>query len=547
LDSLRPLPCPRKIARPVRFESLLFSLALLWTLTLAPVARGVDARLESLRRQAEQSEKTGQWEQASSFYADLFSKDRGLFSSLRDRYQTCLRHVNQIRRHHDVAYRQRVLSRDIAVALKAYEEILTKLQANYFEKDKVELARLFQHGLEELGLDLEDDFFCQAFLPSTPGEAVQAFRNRLKEKWDRPIRDLTDVKNLALELALEAHKALDLKPVVVVFELACGACNALDEYTLFLPPSLLAETYASLEGREVGIGIDVNRAGEGQPLVIVQVLKYSPAEAAGLKPRDRILRINDQAADKLTVEGATEQLKGEIGSTVEVEILRPGQTIPRALILTRQAVFVPSVVNVQMLDDMIGIGYFQLIGFQESTVSEMEEAVEQLKMRGMKVLILDLRGNPGGLFQTAVQVAERFLTAGIIVATESQVATYNKTYTANNANAWKIPLVLLIDGDTASAAEILAGAFKDQRRATLVGQTTFGKGCLQYVVELTSVPAGIKITQARFYSPTGHFYGKGGVAPHIPVERTSMMAFDEAQLQAAVQAAQRLVFMTPMQ
>ncbi len=219
---------------------------------------------------------------------------------------------------------------------------------------------------------------------------------------------------------------------------------------------------------------------------------------------------------------------------------------PRVFTLTRQAFFVPSVVDLQMLDEQIGIGYFQLVGFQESTVAEMDEAVQQLQMQGMKVLILDLRGNPGGLFQTAVHVAERFITAGVIVATESQISTYNKTYTANNLNAWKVPLVLLIDGDTASAAEIIAGAFKDHRRATLVGQTTFGKGSIQYVVELTSVPAGIKITQARFFSPTGHFYGKGGVSPHMSVERTSMMAFDEAQLQAAVQAAQRLVMMTPM-
>jgi len=106
--------------------------------------------------------------------------------------------------------------------------------------------------------------------------------------------------------------------------------------------------------------------------------------------------------------------------------------------------------------------------------------------------------------------------------------------------------VLLIDSETASAAEVIAGAFKDHHRATLVGQTTFGKGSVQYVVELSSMLAGIKITQARFFSPTGHFYGKGGVAPHIPVERTSMMSFDEAQLQAAVRAAQKLAMMTPM-
>jgi carboxyl-terminal processing protease len=146
----------------------------------------------------------------------------------------------------------------------------------------------------------------------------------------------------------------------------------------------------------------------------------------------------------------------------------------------------------------------------------------------------------------AIQVAERFLSAGVIVTAQSQVPAYNKTYEANNTNALSIPLVVLIDSETASAAEMVAGAFKDNRRATLVGQTTYGKGSVQYVIDLTTVPGGIKITRAKFFSPMGHAYNKGGVVPHIVVERTSMMSFDEAQLQTALQTAQRLVMMEPM-
>jgi carboxyl-terminal processing protease len=520
---------------------------LIWALTNLPGARGADAKLDLLRRQAEQSEKAGKWEQASALYADLFGRDRGQFDLLRDRYQTCLRHVYQSRRHHEPAFRQRVLQRDVAAALKVYEEVLSKLQANYFQKDKVDLTRLFRHGLEELEMDLTDSFFRDSYLASASARAMEAFRNQLKEKWSgRVIRDLADAKNLALELALDAQKTLDLKPSIAVLELACGACNGLDEYTMFLTPGLLAETYASLEGKSVGVGIEVDRAGPGQPILIVHVFKNSPAETAGLKPRDRITRIDREAADKLSLEQVIEKLKGDLGSTVELEVSQTGQMMPRVVVLTRQVIFVPSVVELQMLDEQLGVGYFQLVGFQETTLAEIDEAVGQLQMRGMRVLVLDLRGNPGGLFQIAVQVAERFLTAGVIVATESQVSAFNKTYTANNAEAWRIPLVLLIDNETASAAEVIAGSFRDHNRATLVGQTTFGKGSVQYVVELSSILGGIKITQARFFSPTGHFYGKGGVAPHIPVERTSMMAFDEAQLQAAVRAAQQLVMMTPM-
>jgi len=148
---------------------------------------------------------------------------------------------------------------------------------------------------------------------------------------------------------------LDLKPAVVIVELACGACNALDEYTQFLTPGQLAETYASLEGRAVGIGVELDRSGAGQPLVIFQVLKFSPAELAGLKPRDRILRIDHQAADKLSAEQAAEKLKGAMGSTVELEVLPGGKMTPRTITLTRQAFFVPRVVEVLMLDVMNGI------------------------------------------------------------------------------------------------------------------------------------------------------------------------------------------------
>jgi carboxyl-terminal processing protease len=530
---------------PLHSRLMAAFLIFIWGLYFVPGAQAIDSKLDLLRQKAEQSEKAEQWEQASALYADLFSHDRGQFDSLKDRYQTCLRHVYQSRRHHEPAFRERVLHKDVAGALKVYEEVLTKLQANYFLKDKVEFARLFRHGLDELAMDLEDVFFRREYLNSVSASSMEAFRSWLKEK-SKPIHDLTEAKNCALEVALEAQKAVDLKPALVIVELACGACNALDEYTMFLTPGMLAETYASLEGRSIGIGIEVDRARPGQPLVIAQILKNSPAETAGLKARDRIIRIDRLLTDKLTVEQAAEKLKGDVGSSVELEVAQTGQMTPRVLTLVRQAVFVPSVVEVQMLDEHLGLGYFQLVGFQETTLAEIDEAVGQLQMRGMKVLILDLRGNPGGLFQIAVQVAERFLTAGVIVATESQVATFNKTYSANNAEAWGVPLVLLIDNETASAAEVIAGAFRDHHRATLVGQTTFGKGSVQYVVELSSMLGGIRITQARFFSPRGHFYGKGGVAPHIPVERTSMMAFDEAQLQAAVSAAQRLVMMTGM-
>ncbi|MBV9125134.1 MAG: S41 family peptidase, partial [Planctomycetes bacterium] len=321
----------------------------------------------------------------------------------------------------------------------------------------------------------------------------------------------------------------------------CGACNGLDEYTYYLTPGQLAETYASLKGEVVGVGIEDVAVEEGK-LIIKALLPGSAATKAGLQVGDRILRLDKKPVDNLTGDGALDRFRGEVGTTIDLEILSPGYREPRLCTLTREAVQVKSVVGTDMLDPRMGIGYFQLVDFQESTVQEMDDAITSLQMQGMKALILDLRGNPGGLFEVAIQIAERFLAEGIIVATQSPVHSQNKTYEANNLEALDFPLVVLIDGDTASAAEVVAGALKENRRATLVGQTTYGKGSIQCVVKLDTVPAGIRITLAKFFSPQGHPYNGCGVTPHIVVDRTSH-GFDEAQRLMALQEARQMLMM----
>jgi carboxyl-terminal processing protease len=163
--------------------------------------------------------------------------------------------------------------------------------------------------------------------------------------------------------------------------------------------------------------------------------------------------------------------------------------------------------------------------------------------------VLDLRGNPGGLFKVAIQVAERFLAEGIIVSTQGQARPYNRTYEAHSgAGALDLPLIVMVDGDTASAAEVVAGALKENQRATLVGQTTFGKGSVQCVLQLSSAAAGIRVTVARFFSPRGHGYSSTGITPHIVVDPGDDMIPDrpsDRQLEMALQEAARLYAMRP--
>jgi carboxyl-terminal processing protease len=165
---------------------------------------------------------------------------------------------------------------------------------------------------------------------------------------------------------------------------------------------------------------------------------------------------------------------------------------------------------------MQGIAYVRITGFQPDTLQQLELALARL--RGMRALILDLRGNPGGLFPVAVQIAERFLPAGVIVTTQGQGPAFNRTFESRSGMAAiDVPLVVLIDGETASAAEVLAGALKDNGRARLFGTPTFGKGTIQTVLQLTD-GGGVRITLARFFTPRGEPYNGVGVAPdeHYP-------------------------------
>lgn len=499
---------------------------------LASAARASTDRADLLR-QAEQLERQGRWAEAADRYDQIPPRGRHA-PEIRDRYLTCLRHVHQAQRHHDPTYRQLVQSLDLPGALRTYDEVLAKVQGTYVEQERADLARLFRQGLDELRLSLADEAFCRQHIPTALPEAVTAFGDRLGPHWGGlAIRSRREAGLRAREVALAAQQALGLRPSAAVLELACGACNGLDEYTSYLTPRELAEAYASFKGEVVGVGITELAADHGR-LLIRTVVPGSPAAREGVQPGDRVQRIDHQPVEGLTPEVALERLQGEPGSGIEI-VFVPAGGDARTLTLVREAVLLRSVSDPQLVEP--GIGYLQVTGFQETTPLELERALTDLRLHGMRVLILDLRGNSGGVFDVAVQVAQRFLAAGVVVATQSPVAGQCRTYEAHTADPLAVPLVVLIDGDTASAAEVLAGALKENRRAILVGQPTYGKGSVQCVLRLDSAPAGIRLTLAKFFSPLGHPYQGQGVAPHVFVAQTSP-GFDD-QRQAAIQEARQ--------
>jgi carboxyl-terminal processing protease len=221
-----------------------------------------------------------------------------------------------------------------------------------------------------------------------------------------------------------------------------------------------------------------------------------------------------------------EVLRGKPGSAVKVEVVRPGDsTASRAFNLTRRAVAVPSVESRVLFSPEMEaplVGYVRIDHFRDSTAQEVKDAVLALQAKGMQGLVLDLRGNPGGLFASGVAVAELFLNEGTIVYTQSPLPLrdFNKAYKVEAPGPFVFPVMVLVDGDTASAAEVVAGALKELRRAPtwLIGQTTFGKGSIQCLIPtnrppLDKLPGGLRLTVARFFSPTNQPYHGRGVVP----------------------------------
>jgi carboxyl-terminal processing protease len=477
--------------------------------------------------------------EAAELYAQLLA-DHRVSPEYRAHYQQCFRRAQQVRRQRDSSYRQQIESLTLDSALKVYGEVLAKLQQAYVDQDKATLPLLFREGVQEVQNGLNDPAFRRIYLETAESESIREFRDDvLLQPDEADLLRREDLQAKVRAIALTAKAKLGLNASLVVLEFACGACAGLDEYTHYLTPDQLVEAHTAWKGDYTGVGIDLALSEQG--LVVDHVVPGSPAHVNGIKAGDRLLRIGDKRLAELKTENPADLLKGDNGTIVEVEVAG-GSQHPRVVRLKRRSISLPSVSEPRFLDERLGIAYLQVAAFRESTVQEVDSALAKLQAAGMTVLILDLRSNWGGLFEVATQVSERFLSTGIIAFTRGHSDEFNTTYRAHAVSSLAVPLVVLIDSETASSAEMLAGALKENHRATLVGQTTFGKGTIQKLRSLHSVPAAIRMTVAKFYSPEGHPYADLGVSPSIVVERgTRVVDLDhDPQVQAALEVARPL-------
>jgi len=523
----------RRRSVDIGIQLLLLGL-LAWPVPAAAQALSSDA----LRKQAATCEQNHDWREACRLYDELLHRHRD-DAHLRQAYQRCLRRYRIVQRHQDQLYRAALEHLTPAQALDLYVHVLETIDRVYTDRQKSSPAALFAQGLEELGLAFEEPIFVREYFPTVSPDRLAAFRKKIVQWQQRKITHRAEARQQVGAIGRTAQQlSSGGRPIlltVIALEFLSGACNALDEYTFFLTPGPYREMQTALRGRFVSIGVDLEVIDK--QLVIHRVYPHSPAAEAGLKPYDHIVRIEGQSAGALTVERAAELLRGQAGSVVKLEVV-PFDSVDleiRSLAIKRAPVMAPSVeysmdepFTFELEEGMkvlFPVGRVTIHYFQESTLQEVKEALAALQTAGMKVLILDLRHNPGGLFKSAIEVAELFLPEGVIVISQTHAIKdrkWNGIIRADHPEALLVPMVVLIDGETASAAEVLAGALKDNGRAKLVGQPTFGKGTLQCVIPLDKpyfecMPAGIRITVAKLLSPHWQPYSGKGIEPNFPV------------------------------
>ena len=294
-----------------------------------------------------------------------------------------------------------------------------------------------------------------------------------------------------------------------------GMVKALDPHTSYLPPASYKEMQVETTGKFGGLGIEISiRDGV---LTVVSPIEETPAFKVGIKAGDKIIKIEEESTLDMTLQDAVSLLRGETGSPVTITIFRDSFKAPKEFTIVRAIIKVRSVVHKLYKKD---IGYIKIRSFSKNTSVDLDKALAELEKKEISKLILDLRNNPGGLLNQAVEVTDRFLNReNLIVYTKGRSDEQNMRFTSHDKVAGvSYPLIVLVNSGSASASEIVAGALQDLNRAIILGTSTFGKGSVQTIIPLSDGSA-LRLTTARYYTPSGRVIQENGIEPDIIIER----------------------------
>ncbi|WP_243902551.1 carboxyl-terminal processing protease CtpA [Aetokthonos hydrillicola] len=305
-----------------------------------------------------------------------------------------------------------------------------------------------------------------------------------------------------------------------------------DPFTRFLNPEQYRSLQVNTSGELTGVGLQIALEPETGKLQVLAPIAGSPAEKAGIKPRDRIIKIEGLPTEKLTLDEAASKMRGPIGSTVTLVIARDNEGEREIQLVRDRIALNPVVAQLDSSSQNMPIGYIRLTQFNANAATEIANAISSLEKKGAAGYILDLRNNPGGLLQAGIEAARLWLNSGTIVYTVNRYGVEG-SFEAMNSALTNDPLVILVNQGTASASEILAGALQDNGRAKLVGETTFGKGLIQSLFELSN-GSGLAVTIAKYETPKHRDIHKLGIHPDKVVP-SSLVSLDQIGTQADAQ------------
>ncbi len=503
---------------------------------LQPVANSATQFLED----GAALEQARQWGEALSVYQQAIKKFPA-DEQLQQRRAVARIHFDLDRRYSDSSFVSSVESTDATTALNIYAEVLLKIQSYYV--DEPNWADLASYGLTSLEVALLSPEFRKINLPQANDALIKATILSTRERLSKVVvNNRHDAYIVASSTAKSLQETLGLNVQATTYEFVCGAISALDPYSAYMSDNQFSETMSQIEGNFVGLGVELRTHTDY--LEIVSVIPGGSAGQGGLVKGDRITSVDQQSVTTIGSEKAADLLRGPEESFVTLSLDR-GQG-PQTLRLERRRVEIPSVDQVSIVDTQAGVGYIRLTNFQKTTARDFDAALWQLHREGMRSLIVDVRGNPGGLLSASVEVADRFVNSGIIVSTRGRNPMEDYTHRANAASTWRVPLVVLVDENSASASEIFAAAIHDHERGTIVGHQSYGKGSVQGIFPLNVAGGGVRLTTAKFYSPRGDAISEVGVAADVVVQESAKFDLnvesgEDNGLRVGIQTARRAI------
>ena len=358
------------------------------------------------------------------------------------------------------------------------------------------------------------------------GISVSLTGNVLANKEEAKGLPLDQLRNFSdIFSRIKSDYVEDVEDEVLLEHAIRGMLSGLDPHSTYLSPDEYNELRIGTSGEFGGLGIQVGM--EDGFVKVISPIDDTPAFNAGLKAGDLIIRLDDKTVKGLTLNDAVKIMRGKPGTDIELTVVREGEDKPLSFVVTRDIIKVKSVKN-RMLDP--GYGYIRISNFQSRTAPQLMEAINKLKEENqadLKGIVLDLRNNPGGVLNAAAEVTDLFINKGKLVYTEGRIDNSHYEYNAKPGDILDgAPVVVLINGGSASASEIVAGALQDHKRAVVMGSKSFGKGSVQTIQELRSGGA-VKITTARYFTPKGRSIQGAGITPDIILDKYTVTSTED--------------------